>query len=370
VRALIVSRLYADSGNRAKLHSLAGMGVALAAAVPDRWAAADGTISRTERNDASSGIQIVPVPVRGRIGPLEDLRWKSAVIRRLVGEFRPDVIHIEEEPWTRAAALGIRLARRLGAHSVLSTAESLPRSYSLVQRFRRERNLRLAHGLIAANRLAAALATRPRREGANLILPQLGLAPPPLQPRLPHPGFNIGFVGRLVPERGLDLLFRACVGLAGDWTVSVLGTGPSQEELEALAQRLGISARVSWLGALPRAAAEAVWARLDCVVFPSRTTPHWVLGTGQGVLQAMASGVAVIGTDSGAFPELVGDAGRVVPEEDAAALTAALQQLYADRSECERLGSVGRRRVLEHFSPDAIAGKTLAFWRSLMPASG
>jgi len=370
VRALIVSRLYADSGNRAKLHSLAGMGVTLAAAVPDRWVGADGAIRRTDATEAGSGVQIVPVPVRGRIGPSEDLRWKTAVIRRVVGEFRPDVIHIEEEPWTRAAALGVRLARRLGAHSVLSTAESLPRSYGLVQRFRRDRNLRLAHGLIAANRLAAALASRARREGANLILPPIGLAPPPLQARVPHPGFNLGFVGRLVPERGLDLLFRACVGLAGDWNLSVLGTGPSQEELEGLSQRLGISARVSWLGALHREAAEAVWARLDCVVFPSRTTPRWVMGAGQGVLHAMARGAAVIGTDSGALAELVGDAGRVVPEEDVLALTAALQQLYDDRSECERLGAVGRRRVLEHFSPDAIAGKTLAFWRSLAPASG
>jgi glycosyltransferase involved in cell wall biosynthesis len=70
------------------------------------------------------------------------------------------------------------------------------------------------------------------------------------------------------------------------------------------------------------------------------------------------------------LPELVADAGRIVAEEDVPALTAALQELYADRAECERLGSVGRQRVLEHFSDDAIAGKTLAFWRSLAPASG
>jgi glycosyltransferase involved in cell wall biosynthesis len=70
------------------------------------------------------------------------------------------------------------------------------------------------------------------------------------------------------------------------------------------------------------------------------------------------------------LPELVGDAGRIVPEEDVPALTAVLQELYANRSECERLGSVGRRRVLEHFSDDAIAGKTLAFWRTLASATG
>jgi glycosyltransferase involved in cell wall biosynthesis len=369
VRAIIVSRLYADPANRAKLRSLAGLGVGLAAAVPDQWVSSEGTVHRTEPIE-DDGVRIVPVGVRGRGGRAEGLSWNAVSLRHLVEEYRPDLLHIEEEPWTRTAALGIRLARRLGIRSVVSTAESVPRTYSLVERFRRQRNLRLAHGVIAANRLASELATRSRPGGANLVLQQLGVTPPPLQPRALQPAFSIGFVGRLIPERGLDLLFRACVGLAGNWTLTVLGTGPSQEELEALAQRLGISGRIFWLGALPRGAADAVWPRLDCVVFPSRTTPHWVLGGGQGVLHAMAHAVAVVGTDSGVFSELVGDTGRIVPEENVAALTTTLQELYSNRAECERLGSLARHRVQEHFSPEAIAAKTLAFWHSLAAASG
>jgi glycosyltransferase involved in cell wall biosynthesis len=150
----------------------------------------------------------------------------------------------------------------------------------------------------------------------------------------------------------------------------VVGTGPSQEELEILAQRLGISARISWLGALPLEAVENVWPSLDCVVLPARTTQRWVLTVGRAALQAMAHGVAVIASDSGALPELVGDAGKLVPEENVPALMTALQELFADRSECERLGAAGRRRVLEQFSDDAIARKTLTFWRSLTPATG
>jgi glycosyltransferase involved in cell wall biosynthesis len=180
----------------------------------------------------------------------------------------------------------------------------------------------------------------------------------------------IGFVGRLVPERGLDLLFRACVGLTGRWTLTVIGTGPSQEELEALAERLGVSARVSWLGPLPREAVDQVWPRLDCVVFPARTTPRWVASAARGALHAMANGVAVVASDSGALPEIVGDTGKIVPEENVPALAAALQELYADRAECERLGAAGRRRIMDEFSDSAIAGKTLAFWRSVAPASG
>jgi glycosyltransferase involved in cell wall biosynthesis len=369
VRAVITSHLYADPANRAKLRSLGGLGVSLAVAVPDQWAAGDGATRTTEGGD-DSGVQIVPIPVRGPLTEPDWLRWNATALRRLLAEFRPELLHIEEEPWTQPAALGIRLARRLGIKTALSIAESLPRSFTIAQSLRRERTLRQATGLIASNRLALALAVKRRPAVPQLTLPRLGVSPPPaLPPREPHTGLAIGFVGRLVPERGLDLLFRACVGLAGDWSLTVVGTGPSQEELEALAQRLGISARISWLGALPRQGLDDLWPRLDCFVLPSRTTQRWVATVGRAALHAMAHGVAVVGTDSGAVPELVGDAGRIVPEEDVPALSAALQELYADRAECARLGSAGRRRVLERFSDDAIAAKTLTFWRSLTAAT-
>jgi glycosyltransferase involved in cell wall biosynthesis len=369
MRAVIVSHLYADPANRAKLRSLAGLGVSLAVAVPDRWTASDGRSHGTEWGD-DTGVRLVPVPVHGRITEPSRLRWNGKTLRRLLTDFRPDLLHIEEEPWTQPAALALRLARRLGIRTVLSTAESLPKNLSLRQRFRRDRMFRHASGVIGANRLALALATKRRPEVPNLTLPQIGVTPPAPVARQPHPGLAIGFIGRLVPERGLDILFRACVGLAGRWTLTVVGTGPSQEELEALAERLGISARISWLGPLPRDVIDQVWPKLDCVVFPARTTPRWVATAARGALHAMANGVTVIGSDSGALPEIVGDAGRIVPEEDVAALGAVLRELYADRAECERLGGAGRRRIMDEFSDAAIAGKTLNFWRMLTPATG
>jgi glycosyltransferase involved in cell wall biosynthesis len=368
VRAVVVSHLYADPANRAKLRALAGLGVALTAIVPDRWTTSDGVSQSTGAGD-DAGVTVTPVPVSGPSTDPARLQWNGAGLRRVINDFRPDLVHVEEEPWSQPAALSLRAARRLGVPGVLSTAESLPRSYTLGQRFRRERSLRLAAGVIGSNNLALALAIKRRPTVPHLSLPHLGVTPPGLTPRVPHTGLAIGFVGRLVPERGLDLLFRACVGLAGKWTVTVVGTGPSQEELEGLAQRLGIAARISWVGALPRAAVDEIWPQLDCVVLPSRTTQRWVMTVGRAAIHAMAHGVAVVGTDSGALRELVGHGGRIVPEEDVPSLTTVLQELYADRSLCERLGAAGRRRVMEEFSDAALAGKMLAFWRTLIPAT-
>ena len=368
MRAVIVSHRYADPASRGKLQALARMGVTLAVGVPERWLSADGTEQTTSRGE-DGGLSIVPIPVRGAVTTPERFSWNAKAVRALLSDFRPDLVHVEEEPWSQPGTLAVRLARKLGIPSTIATAESVSLSHTIGERLRRERSLRQATGVIGTTRLAVTLATKRRPTAPRLAVPYIGITPPPPNSRDPHPGLAIGFVGRLVPERGLDLLFRACVGLAGKWSLTVIGTGPSQEELEQLAQRLGIAARISWLGALPRQAVEEIWPRLDCVVLPSRTTPRWVMTVGKAALHAMAHGVAVVGTDSGALSELVGEAGRIVPEEDVPALAAILQEFYANRSECERLGSIGRRRVVEEFSDDAIARKLLTFWRTLTPAT-
>jgi len=365
VRAVVVSHLYVDPANRAKLRALAGLGVTITVAVPDQRASNGGKL----RGIDDGGVRVVPIAVSGRADDPAGLQWNGKALRHLLTDPRPDLLHIEEEPWSQPAAVGVRFAKKFGIPSVISTAQSLPRSYTIGERLRRRRSLRSATGLIGTNHLAVKLATKHRPTMPHLSLPQLGVTPPADTPRVPHPGLAIGFLGRLTPERGLDLLFRACVGLAGRWTLTVIGTGPNQEELEQLAQRLGIAARISWLGALPRKVLDDIWPSLDCVVLPARTTERWVMTEGRAALDAMAHGLAVIGTDSGALPELVGDAGRIVPEEDVPALAAALEQLYADRAECERLGSAGRRRIVEEFSDAAIARKTLSFWRTLTTAT-
>jgi glycosyltransferase involved in cell wall biosynthesis len=172
-----------------------------------------------------------------------------------------------------------------------------------------------------------------------------------------------------MPEKGLDLLFRACVKVVGRWTILVIGTGPAQEELEALAERLGIAGRVTWLGALPGPALDEIWPRLDCVVLPSRTAPRWVEAAPRAALEAMAHGIAVVASASGALPGIVGDAGIVVPEEDVAALTEALQRLHDSPAEHQRLGAAGRKRVMDEFTDAAIAQKTVQFWRELTNAN-
>ncbi len=366
MRAVIVSHTYIEPGNRGKLRALAGLGCAISVAVPERWQPARGGTPLAASWGDDAGVRVVPIAIRGEAAPGRDAAWNRRALRRLLTDFRPDVVQIEEEPWTPVAATVSALSARLKLPAVLFTWESVSRPRPLFASLRRRRTLQRVSALIGGNKIAASVVARQRPELPLSVIPQLGMTPPLDPPRIEHEGLAIGFVGRLVPERGLDVLFRACVKLLGRWSLAVVGSGPAQEELEALAERLGIAARVTWMGALPTVEVSRLWPNLDCLVVPSRTTAGWVETFSPPLIAAMGHGVTVIGSDSGALPELIDTAGLVVPEDDVPSLTAALQHLSDSPRERLRLGREGRQRVMIQYVDDAVARRTLEFWETVV----
>jgi glycosyltransferase involved in cell wall biosynthesis len=365
VRTVIVSHTYADPANRGKLRALAGQGCTLAVAVPDRWTPPGRLEPLTTTYGDDAGVRITPIAVRGTDRRGAPARWKASALKRLISDFRPDIVQVEEEPGTAVAASVAAMARKLGARCSLLTWESVPQEHSFADRLRRKRTFARLDGIVGGSALAAGLAARERPGLPSAAIPQLGIRVPLAPPVESHVPLAIGFVGRLVPEKGLDILLRASVRLFGAWSITVVGTGPAQEELESLAEKLGVAARVHWLGALPRRELANVWPRLDCLVAPSRTAARWVEAYPVPVLEAMGHGVVVVTSDSGALPDVVGAAGLVVPEDNPDALTEALVRLGSDEEFRAKLGAEGRRRVIEEYVDDALARKTLDFWRRL-----
>lgn len=363
MRAVIVSHTYIDPATRGKLKALAGLGCTLSVAVPAAWSPTPRgpALQATWGNDG--GIRVVPIPVTGDRG--EGVAWRSKDLYRLLSDFRPDIVQVEAEPWTPAAAAASSHAAKLRQPLVLFGWESVARSFGFLEGFRRGRTLDRATGLIGGNRVAAAILAKGKPGVPVTVIPQLGITPPLEVQRPDQPGLAIAFVGRLVPEKGLDTLFRACVKLLGKWTLTVVGSGPAQEQLEQLAEKLGIASRITWRGALPPETVRTLWAEVDTLVIPSRTTPGWVETFHQPLVEAMGHGVTVVGSDSGALPELIDTAGLVVPEDDVPALTAALQHLADSPRERQRLGREARLRVMHDYVDDAVARRTLEFWESL-----
>ncbi|MBY6266403.1 glycosyltransferase family 4 protein (plasmid) [Azospirillum sp. 412522] len=160
------------------------------------------------------------------------------------------------------------------------------------------------------------------------------------------------FVGRVVRQKGLDLVLQALPALPAGVTLRVVGDGPARPALEAQAQALGIADRVSFLGWLGRDDLPSAYAGADLFVFPSRDE-----GMPNAVLEAMAAGLPVMGTLIAGNRDLIvdGETGLMVEADDAAGLCRGLERLVKDPELRMRMGAQGRRRVLEHFSWRAVA---------------
>jgi glycosyltransferase involved in cell wall biosynthesis len=171
-----------------------------------------------------------------------------------------------------------------------------------------------------------------------------------------------------VPEKGQHILLRALAQLDGDWRLRLVGGGPMRAELESLARDLGIAERVTFLNQIPSTEMPAQYQEIDVLVVPSLTTPHWKEQFGpRATVEAMASGVPVIGSDSGAIPNVIADdAGLIVPEGDIDALAVALRKLRDDPALRAKLGQRGRARVQTHYTHEGVAAATVRVYEEML----
>jgi glycosyltransferase involved in cell wall biosynthesis len=366
-RVLVLSHTYLQPAHRGKLRALAARGLEVTVAIPQRWREPWFGRPIDVAWERQGGLEVFPLPARGmgKKGELEKARYGGRALKALLRDRRPDLIQIEEEPNTFAARQVFSAARRLGIPTVLFTHQNVELEQSWWRHWKQRRMLRKLTGLVAGSDLAGTLV---RRDAPNLpiaVIPQLGALAPHEPQHVPHEGLAIGFVGRLVAHKGLDSLLQALALQRGaKWRLTIVGDGPERERLEELASELRLAARVRWTGGLPAEQVTSLWPDLDVLVQPSLAVPEWRESNGHVLIEAMANEVAVLGTDSGVIPEMIGDAGVVVPAGDVQKLAAALERL-SDHATRRALAQAARARALRLYSDDAIAERTLEFWRQV-----
>jgi glycosyltransferase involved in cell wall biosynthesis len=177
-----------------------------------------------------------------------------------------------------------------------------------------------------------------------------------------------GYVGRFVPEKGLRVLLDALEQLAPSVHAVLIGSGPLRGEIEARGKSSGLAGRVHVLGTKPVAELAEYMNCFDALALPSLTAPHWKEQYGRVIGEAMACGVVVVGSDSGAIPEVIGEAGLVVREGDAAALARGLANAIFDEALRGRLIPAGKKRAEEELSIRAMSGKLMDFYARLSNA--
>ncbi len=170
--------------------------------------------------------------------------------------------------------------------------------------------------------------------------------------------FVVGYVGRFVAEKGLHDAAAAVALLRGDQAVGgrirwlLVGGGPLETEVPQW-QRTGLP--IVRVGVQRQEDTARFYQAMDALLVPSRTTPQWAEQFGRVLIEAMACGTPVIGSDSGAIPEVIGNAGLVVPERNPEALASAIRTLATEPELRHALSDRGRDRVTRGYSNAAIA---------------
>jgi glycosyltransferase involved in cell wall biosynthesis len=185
----------------------------------------------------------------------------------------------------------------------------------------------------------------------------------PVDPRF---GPNMIFACRqLFPRKGIRFLIEAAAQLTArfpDLHLVLAGDGFERPELVALAERLGIGPRVTFLGWVPNTALPPYYRAAAVSVIPSLEE-----GFGIPAAEAMGCEVPVVATDAGGLPEVVehGVTGLVVPRGDSTALAGAIGSLLEDPALRLRMGQAGRERALKHFDWDRTAEQFEAVYRAI-----
>ena len=279
---------------------------------------------------------------------------------------RPTVVHVDEEPYNLATFLAFREARRVGALPLFFTWQNLHRRYPPPFSWFQGYVLRRAAHAIAGSADAGRVLRRKGYRGPLAVIPQFGVDPdrfsPATRPIKAGGPFRIGYLGRFVEEKGLLGLLEAAAGLPGEWRLVLFGHGPLRRRLEARARELGIADRLRIGDPVPSTSVPERLRSLDALVLPSQTRPNWKEQFGRILVEAMACGVPVIGSTSGEIPNVIGDAGLVFPEGDVARLRACLAELLGSETRRAELASLGRARVLSHYTHARVAEATAAVY--------
>ncbi len=362
MRVLMLSKALVVGIYQRKLEDIARHGVELLALTPDSWRDERGVTPLERVYTAGYRLETVPIYRNGDF----HLHYYGG-LREKVRAFRPHVVHIDEEPYNLSAWQLHRLARAAGARTVFFTWQNILRRYPPPFAWGERWMLRTVDHVIAGTESAAAVWRAKGCTGRISVIPQFGTDPTLFQPatRPPRP-YTIGYFGRLVEEKGVALLLDAAAQLEGEWRLIILGGGPLRTTLEARAQALGIAARVSFRAQVPSVAMPQQYHTVDVLVLPSHTRPNWKEQFGRVLVEAMASGVPVIGSSSGAIPDVIRDAGLIFPEGNVTALREALCRLRDDPAHVATLAAKGRARVEAQFASQRVADATVQVYELMM----
>jgi glycosyltransferase involved in cell wall biosynthesis len=325
--------------------------------LPAVWKEFGRTMVAEPPKQTGFAVHVLPIWLP-QAGPMNWYLHVYPGLRRLLRKLDPDVIHLWEEPWSVVALQAQLLKGR--AAVVLEVDQNilkrLPPPFEAIRKYVLGRT-----DHVLSRSADATMVVRARGYhgpvtpiGYGVDLKTFTPASNPA-PRSPNGALRIGYVGRLIEEKGLDDALDAMALRGAPVSFSIMGEGPYEATLRERVAALGLSNRVTFRGWGAPADVAAFIRSLDALVLLTRTTKAVREQFGRVIIEAQACGVPVIGSTCGAIADVVGDGGWIVPERDAHALREVLDKIAGDAALVRAKGLAARANVEARFTYEAVA---------------
>ena len=328
-------------------------------------------------------------------------------LRRAINDFKPDIINIEEEHYSLVTWQVMEIARRLRVPAVFYSWQNIKKLYPPPFCFIERRIFKLAAAGIAGNKEAATIVKEKGFRRKMTVIPQMGVDLRPFatlgvpDPRNfthgPTEDFAaslgaakrgarqslgcdtdaalLGYVGRLVDEKGLTVLIDAMKFLQrnklqrNNLQLIILGSGPMHRQLSRQIESCGLQRCVRLQAQVPSAEVARWLTAFDGLILPSLTRTNWKEQFGRVLTEAMAAGCVTIGSDSGEIPEVIGTDELIAKEGDSESLARTISAAFSHHRSSAQLAWNGLLRVRNLYSNEVIAKKFLDTFQEILVGS-
>ena len=333
--------------------------------VPARWHQFGRTIHADPPDDPAVQVHVLD-SVLTRGGPMSWYLHFYPQLPGLIRRLRPDVIHLWEEPWS-VVAFQARLFRG-NAALVLEVDQNilkrLPPPFEAVRR-----NLLRHTDHILSRSPQATEVVRANGYAGPVSAIGYGVDQATFRPaggavaaRDHGATLRLGYVGRLVEEKGLDDALDAIAHARSRVSLAIMGEGPHEAHLRRRVAEMGLADRVSFHRWDRPVGVARFLQGLDALVLLTRTTKTVREQFGRVIIEAQSCGVPVIGSECGAIPSVVGNGGWIVPERAPEYLATLIDALAEDPAARRARGAAARENVRQRFTYDAVAEALASAW--------
>jgi glycosyltransferase involved in cell wall biosynthesis len=336
--------------------------------IPSTWESEYKSMVASRWKEFEGEIHTIPVWNAGNI-PLHLYRQTMVGLLRRI---RPDVIYVHHEPYGLATFQVYAANRMVDSRPIgFYGAQNIFKRYPLPFRFLERLVLKNSSFCFPVTEGALEVV---RQKGYHEVAEVLPLA---LDPATYHPKpnwaaakrrelgiaddeFVIGYLGRLVEEKGLMTMLHATQALNGiRWRCILVGNGPYEAKLRDAVSRLKIEDHVLFAGFVPHEEAPGWLSLFDALILASETRPNWKEQFGRVILEANACETAVIGTESGEIGNVLRNTGGglVVPEGNVDELGSAMLELAGNPQRTRELALQGAHSVREKYDQSYLAAR-------------